>query len=253
MTDSSMKLLMFIDGDNLNESNTERIFEEAKKLGEVLEAHCFGDFLKRKESWEDAYNKYGVQLHYIPGKSKRKGKPDPNTSDIALTVLAMKKLYANTDIDGVIIVANDKDYVPLAKEIREGFHKKAYMFYNEQDDGAVVSYDGAVLLSSAQSKEKAAKQSKALKIKENASLVVVNKKAESEQQTVKECIEKGMNDEGEALLANLGTILQHSGISYPAGGLGDYLTGMFAKFPKVFNEYELILSDKRDRVVRKQI
>ncbi|MDE7380099.1 MAG: hypothetical protein K2N14_03505, partial [Clostridia bacterium] len=116
-------------------------------------------------------------------------------------------------------------------------------FYNEQDDKAVVSYDGAVLLNAAQTKDKAEAQAK----------TAASKKAKSEQQIIKDCIEKELGDGNETLLSSLGPKLKEDGIIYPTGvgELGKYLKEKFDKYPKLFNVYELILGDKRDRVVRK--
>ncbi len=235
------KSILFIDGDNINESYTQRIFEEAKKYGEVYEAHCFADFVKRKQRWEIAYSQYRMQLHYILGSEKQKGKPDPNTSDIALAVFAMQKLYELPDLDTYIIAANDKDYIPLAKAIREKFHKKVVMFYTEQNDKAVSSYDEAVLL---QEKESVQSSSSAVTADDNLDIYSWSKYC-----VLIGCIEEQLKSGDKVLLSKFGPILKEKGINYTST-LQGYLKEMFRLFPELDKHYVLKLSDKRDRIER---
>ncbi|MBD5632228.1 MAG: NYN domain-containing protein [Clostridia bacterium] len=232
------KIILFVDGDNIDESYTQKIFEEAQDYGEVYEAHCFSDFLKRKQRWEEAYSQYKMQLHYIPGSEKQKGKPDPNTSDIAMTVLAIEKLYELPELETCIVVANDKDYIPLAKAVREKFHKKAVMFYTQQNDKAVNSYDEAVLL---QEKENAPT---AIKPAEDPEIYGVATFCD-----LLITIEDLFKNSNEVLLANLGPILKNDKhIHYDS--LGDYLKKMFNYYSLLNDNYVLKLGDKRDRIER---
>lgn len=231
------KIIVFIDGDNIDESYTQKIFEEAQAYGEVYEAHCFSDFVKRKQRWEAAYSQYRMQLHYVPGSEKQKGKPDPNTSDIAMTVLAIEKLYEIPDLETCIIVANDKDYIPLAKAVREKFHKKAVMFYTQQNDKAVNSYDEAVLL---QEKENAPAV-----VKPAEDPAIYNFEAFCE---LIGCIDEQIKNNDKVLLANLGPKLKDKGIIYES--LQNYLKEMFKRYPILEQHYVLKLSDKRDRIER---
>lgn len=253
------KTIIFVDGDNVDESYTQKIFDEAKAFGEVYEAHCFCDFVKRKQRWEEAYREYKMQLHYVPGMEKHKGKPDPNTSDIALTVYAVNKLHENPDIDTCIIAANDKDYIPLAKTVREYFRKKVVMFYTEQDDKAVSSYDEAILL-----KEKAPTKAKSAEVslpKQNEEQVKASESAKTESLldnadfklfvTVLDSIENQFEITPEAaLLAEIGPALKSKGINYGKKSLGKYLTEIFDRLPYLKDKYVLILGDKKDRIVR---
>ncbi|MDE5755965.1 MAG: NYN domain-containing protein [Clostridia bacterium] len=139
------KVIILIDGDNLSGNCTNQIIQKAKKYGEIYETHCFANFLKRP-NWVSGYYENGMKLHFVPEIEKKKNGADPNTSDIELSVFAMKKLYECPEIDAFIIVADDKDYIPLAKAIREDFHKKAYLFYTQQGNRAPIAYDEAVVL-----------------------------------------------------------------------------------------------------------
>ncbi|MDE6605596.1 MAG: NYN domain-containing protein [Clostridia bacterium] len=139
------RIIILIDGDNLSGNCTNQIIQEAQKLGEIYEIHCFANFLK-KPNWTSGYFNCGMKLHFVPEIERKRNGPDPNTSDIELTVFAMKKLFKCPEIDTFIIVADDKDYIPLAKTIREDFHKKSYLFYTQQGNRAAQAYDGAIIL-----------------------------------------------------------------------------------------------------------
>lgn len=244
-----MKLLILIDGDNIDEIYTPKIVEESCRYvdeGEWCEWHCFGDFVKRKQSWRTAFYEYGVQLHYIPGMDKQKGKPDPNTSDIALTSFAVKKLCENPDLQICIIVANDKDYAPLAKVIMEEFHKKAIMFYTQQSDKAISCYNEAVLLKSENLYN--------LNTESDNKAIPVNPSEEATEKliglvyTANVLVELFKNSTT-VLLSELGPILKDKRIKY-GRSLGKYLEDMFNQFPILKQRYILKLGDKKDRIER---
>lgn len=200
-----------------------------------------------------------MQLHYIPSLDKQKGKPDPNTSDIALTAFAVQRMFECPEVDVCIVVANDKDYIPLAKFIRERLHKKAVMFYTQKNDRAILSYDEAVFLDD--------------NVQETAEAVTVNidepKSEPADPSSAKQTktstkdvytfdafsilvqfLGQECSYEEEALLAELGPILKAYGINYGKKSLGKYLTEMFVRYPVLSENYELILGDKKDRIKR---
>ncbi|MDE7257344.1 MAG: NYN domain-containing protein [Clostridia bacterium] len=240
-----MKTLVLIDGDNIDESYVPAVCKETGAYldeGEFYEIHCFSDFVKRKQSWKDAYFIYGVQLHYIPGMEKQKGKPDPNTSDIALTGFAVKKLYEVPELENVIIVANDKDYAPLAKIIMEEHQKNAIMFYTQSNDTAANYYSKSILLNGTEKTEEVSKQEEA-----------VSDSGSSEFRTfitLTNCIEDLFNKNPQrVLLAELGPALKEKGLKY-GKSVGKFLTEMFERYPVLNDEYVLRLSDKKDRIER---
>lgn len=249
------KVILFVDGDNIDESYTQDIFENAQKLGEVYEAHCFSDFVKRKQRWECAYTECKTQLHFIPGSEKQKGKADPNTSDIAMAVFVIEKMYECPELDVCIIVANDKDYIPLAKEVREKFHKEAVMFYTQQSDKAIKAYDNAVLLKSAAEREETvSKEASAEKSEPVAKPAPAP--APSASDTFKEllivlnCIEEQFQYGSEVLLSELGPVLVAKGINYGKSLGKKYLKDLFESHPWVKDKYVLKLGDKKDRIER---
>lgn len=235
-----MKVLLFIDGDNLNENYTKAIVETAQTFGEVYEAHCFCDFVKKKQRWYVAYTEYKMQLHYIPSSENQKGKADPNTSDIALTAFAVERLYELPDVDVVIVAANDKDYIPLAKVVREKFHKKAVMLYTEQNDKAVVSYDQAILLRD---------EASSADPNEDVSNVGAQSTTTAYDVKIAYCIETRMINNECVLLSVLAKDIKNAGIEY-GKSLGKFLEDMFGNYPWLGEKYVLKLGDKKDRVER---
>lgn len=246
-----MRTLVLIDGDNIDDCYVPVICNEIcpayVEENEFYEMHSFGDFVKRKQSWKDACFVYGVQLHYIPGTDKQKGKPDPNTSDIALTGFAVKKLYEVPDLENVIIVANDKDYAPLAKIIMEEHQKKAIMFYTQENDTAKHYYSKAVLLKSLEEKE----EEKPVAAKPAKTEPVIGTEFKKFI-TLTNCIEELFNKNSQrVLLAELGPVLIDKGLKYDkTSGVGKFLKEYFEKFPLLKEEYVLILGDKKDRIER---
>lgn len=216
-----MNTLILIDGDNIEESCASKIQKEAERFvneGEFSEIHCFCDFPRRKQSWQEAYLCYGATLHMIPG-TKRQGESDPNTSDISLVLFAQKKLYESPDLQTVIVVANDKDYVALAKTIREDFHKTAVMFYTEPKDSAVDSFSDAVFIGDD------------------------NKVAEA----LTCCIENLFEKYPKRIFLNiLDVALRKRGIYCNGKPIEEFLADMFRRFPALSDRYEL----KKGRIIR---
>ncbi len=242
----NIKVLVIIDADNIDESYVPIIKDKAEcylNQDDLYEMHSFGDFVKRKQSWRDAYYKYGVQPHYIPGMDRQKGKPDPNTSDIALTAFVMKKLYEQPEIEVVIIVANDKDYAPLAKIIMEEHFKTAIMLYTQPNDSAAQYYSYSELLKNSEPVKK---------IIETATPQNDLHNTESNNFNICKlivCIEDLFKNNGCCLLAELGPILKENGFDY-GKSLGGFLKNTFTQNHFLNEQYTLKLGDKKDRIER---
>ncbi|MDE6275315.1 MAG: NYN domain-containing protein [Clostridia bacterium] len=232
------KIIVLIDGDNLSGNCTNQIIQEAKRFGEIYELHCFADFLKRP-NWKSGYYECGMKLHFVPGIENKRSETDPNTSDIELSVFAMKKLYECPEIDAFIIVADDKDYIPLAKAIREDFHKKAYLFYTQQGNQATKAYDEAVILQQTVAKAKANEPIESANIDKserdflNKTVAVLNK-----------CFSDGAK---EVSLAVLGTELK--GVK-PKNNFQKKLKELITKY-SVLNGSYILIGGSKARIVKK--
>lgn len=114
MAAESLRIAMFIDGDNAQASLIEHILAETAKYGTVTTRRIYGDWTTpNMNGWKDSLHTYAVQpmqqFSYASGK---------NATDSALIIEAMDLLHAGT-VGGFCIVSSDSDYTRLAMRIRE--------------------------------------------------------------------------------------------------------------------------------------
>lgn len=108
-------LAMLIDGDNAQPSLIEHVLAETAKYGLVTTRRIYGDWTEPQMSgWKDSLHSLAVQpiqqFRYTRGK---------NATDSALIIDAMDLLHSGS-IAGFCIVSSDSDYTRLATRIREG-------------------------------------------------------------------------------------------------------------------------------------
>lgn len=109
-----MKYALLIDSENA-EPRMDEVFQELTKLGDTPIRYLIGNFTQIPQShpWLKIAQKHAITC--IQTMNFTKGK---NSLDISLVIEGMKLLYEKAFIDGVIIVASDSDYTPLAREWR---------------------------------------------------------------------------------------------------------------------------------------
>ena len=110
----SRLLAMLIDGDNAQPSLLEHVLAEAAKFGLVTTRRIYGDWTESQMSgWKDSLHSLAVQpvqqFRYTKGK---------NATDSALIIDAMDLLHSGS-VGGFCIVSSDSDYTRLATRIRE--------------------------------------------------------------------------------------------------------------------------------------
>ena len=108
-----MKYAVLIDSENA-QPKMDDIFKELSKYGDTPIRYLIGDFTKPQVSpWLEVCKKNAITciqtMNFTNGK---------NSLDISLVIEGMKILYEKDFIDGLIIVASDSDYTPLAREWR---------------------------------------------------------------------------------------------------------------------------------------
>lgn len=127
------KIAVLIDAENISYKNTRQIIDTMSAKGDVIIKEIIADWtkiakgkisggtndkLKYREKQIDGWRKEASQhsmtavqqFSYVSGK---------NTSDMALTIQAMKILYEKPFIGAFCIVSNDSDFTRLAQELRE--------------------------------------------------------------------------------------------------------------------------------------
>ena len=109
-----MKYALLIDSENAKPKMDE-IFQELTKYGDTPIRYLVGNFTQNGQNnpWLRICQKHAITC--IQTMNFTKGK---NSLDISLVIEGMKLLYEKTFIDGIIIVASDSDYTPLAREWR---------------------------------------------------------------------------------------------------------------------------------------
>lgn len=109
-----MKYALLIDSENA-EPRMDEVFWELTKLGDTPIRYLIGNFtqIPQTHPWLKIAQKHAITC--VQTMNFTKGK---NSLDISLVIEGMKVLYEKNFIDGVIIVASDSDYTPLAREWR---------------------------------------------------------------------------------------------------------------------------------------
>ena len=109
-----MKYALLIDSENA-EPRMDEVFQELTKLGDTPIRYLIGNFtqIPQTHPWLKIAQKNAITC--VQTMNFTKGK---NSLDISLVIEGMKVLYEKAFIDGVIIVASDSDYTPLAREWR---------------------------------------------------------------------------------------------------------------------------------------
>jgi len=105
-----MKYALLIDSENA-QPRMDEIFQELSKYGDTPIRYLVGNFTTPQvSSWLSVCQKNAITC--IQTMNFTKGK---NSLDISLVIEGMKILYEKSFIDGIIIIASDSDYTPLAR------------------------------------------------------------------------------------------------------------------------------------------
>ena len=129
--DKHSKIAILIDAENISYKNARQIIDTMEQKGKILVKMVVADWTKitgsqtktngkyvyrtkQIEGWRNEASRHSMtavqQFSYVVGK---------NTSDIALTIQAMKILYEKPYVTTFCLVSNDSDFTRLAQELRE--------------------------------------------------------------------------------------------------------------------------------------
>ena len=114
-TNSTDRLAVLIDADNVPAKHAAEIFEEIATLGEAGLRRIYGDFSNGSPQGWDAKTlaEYAIVPHQQFANTTGK-----NSSDIALVIDAMDILHSDR-FGGFVLVSSDSDFTRLASRIRE--------------------------------------------------------------------------------------------------------------------------------------
>ncbi len=114
MAESSSRIAVLIDSDNVSADHIANVLAELARYGTTSVRRMYGDWTTdRLRGWKSAANEYSIQpiqqFSYTTGK---------NATDSALIIDAMDLLHQNR-LDGFALVSSDSDFTRLAARLRE--------------------------------------------------------------------------------------------------------------------------------------
>ncbi len=131
MDNNQSKIAILIDAENVSYKNTDQIIETMENKGKILVKVVVADWTRITGAKTRSNGKYEYRSLQIDGWRKEASKHSmtavqqfsyvagKNTSDIAMTIQAMKILYEKPYITTFCLVSNDSDFTRLAQELRE--------------------------------------------------------------------------------------------------------------------------------------
>ncbi len=109
------KIAILIDAENINSKNAKKIVDIMEERGNILAKVIIANLMSSSVSgWIAESKKYAMRAVHQPSLVKGK-----NSSDMALTIQAMKMLYEKPFLTTFCIVSNDSDFTRLAQELKE--------------------------------------------------------------------------------------------------------------------------------------
>jgi hypothetical protein len=109
---SSIRLAVLIDAENISHALADRVFDLVATLGTASVRRIYGDFAGPAQSWAGAAARHALDARHCFAPAKGK-----NGADIALAVGAMDLLRDDV-VDGLCIVSSDADFAALVQRIR---------------------------------------------------------------------------------------------------------------------------------------
>lgn len=114
MSDSTDKLTVLIDADNISSDFISPLLDEIAKYGIISTKRIYGDWSSSQlNKWKDKLLAHAItpiqQFSYIKGK---------NATDMAMVIDAMDLLYSHI-FDAFCIISSDSDFTRLASRIKE--------------------------------------------------------------------------------------------------------------------------------------
>jgi hypothetical protein len=107
------KLILLIDGENLDARHASVILDKASELGTIAEGRIYGAADNgRMKGWIKSADARHLRKVYVTRISARK-----DTADFKLTIEAMDMLHTRA-VDGFCIASSDGDFTALAERIR---------------------------------------------------------------------------------------------------------------------------------------
>ena len=85
---------------------------EAHELSCIVQS-AYGDFERLEGGFLRSFFLMGIETHSVVGTDHK------NAADMGLCIEAMKTLYTRPEIDTFVLMAGDRDYIPLVQHLRQ--------------------------------------------------------------------------------------------------------------------------------------
>lgn len=85
---------------------------EAHELSCIVQS-AYGDFERLEGGFLRSFFLMGIETHNVVGTDHK------NAADMGLCIEAMKTLYTRPEIDTFVLMAGDRDYIPLVQHLRQ--------------------------------------------------------------------------------------------------------------------------------------
>lgn len=198
------KIAVFFDCENISASYVDDIFSELVNEGEVIIKQAYKDWTSRtSKSWNaELLQKYAITPVQIMPNTKRQ----KNTSDIQIVIDVLETIF-NLKVDVVALVSSDSDFTALANKVKT----KSISVYGFGEEKTPYAFRNAC------------------SVFVELPINKTNKIKDELLEIVKDAINQTKQDNGFALVAQIGQYLKNKNASYIAKNFGQNSWGDILK------------------------
>ncbi len=220
------KIAVFFDCENISAKHIDDIFDELANYGDVIIKQAYRDWSSNHhKTWKELLNKYAIKP--IQTNTNIQGK---NASDIQIVIDVMNTL-GEAKVNSIALVSSDSDFTTLAIEIKAKAFEVLGFGEEKTPDSLRNAYSTFVQL------PLKTENSKTLDNKELISIL-------------KDGVTKRKDENGWALVSQIGSYLNNKNASYHAKNFGENTWGdIYKKYPDIF-ECDYKDSKKSTMIVR---
>jgi len=103
--------------------NFDLLMEKCREFGRVTLARAYADWSEFARMFTSQMFANGIEPVYVPTRTiygpGRRSEARKNSVDIHITIDIVKSLFLHENVDVIILISGDRDYVPLINQIRQ--------------------------------------------------------------------------------------------------------------------------------------
>ncbi|MGM0624234.1 MAG: NYN domain-containing protein [Campylobacterota bacterium] len=205
------KIAVFFDCENISAKYIDDIFDELANYGDVIIKQAYRDWSsKHHRAWYELLNKYAIKP--IQTNANIQGK---NASDIQIVIDVMNAL-SEAKVDSIALVSSDSDFTTLAIEIKAKAFEVLGFGEEKTPDSLRNAYSTFIQLPIETQDDTS---------KDDSALISI----------LKDGIAKTKDENGYALVSQIGNYLKNKNASYHAKNFGANTWGeIFKKHSDIF-------------------